>query len=889
MSTPQGSAPAPTGRPLLRAAQVIVISSVTFTFISYWRTAAVVLCDMSSTVYYIGAIVEQAIGKAAPWFVLAVMVFSYGMRSVYIESSALFVRGGVYRVVKEAMGGFLAKLSVSALMFDYILTGPISGVSAGQYIVGLGLELLARYSNIHLDEGTKQQLKSWGSVMIACGVTLYFFRQNLRGIHESSGKAMKIMMATTVMGVVMLIWCGVTLVAHHKTINPIPSPVPNLSLKVNVDGSKKINELTGQQEDPLGFISRVPWLANQLRNPTSMLSIIGVMGIIIAFGHSVLAMSGEETLAQVYREVEAPKLKNFEKAAFVVFMYSLLLTGTFTFLAVLLIPDKERMTTYFDNWIGGLAMNVVGPLPLRLMLNAFVVIVGFLILSGAVNTSIIGSNGVLNRVAEDGVLPDWFLRPHRRYGTTSRLLYLITGLQLFTIIASQGSVILLGEAYAFGVVWSFVFKTLSMVVLRFKDRRPREFKVPLNFHIAGREIPLGLILIFLVVFLSALANLFTKQVATVSGLAFTAAFLAVFIITERVHHKRRGGAHHEHLEQFNREMSELPTQASLGLTKPYRKLVAIRSPHNLFMLEKALAETDPENTDVVVMTAKVVPADGAVEDHTELDQYDQRLMTAVVDRAEKAGKTVVPLIVPTNNPQFVVLRTAKDIHANELIIGASNKFTAEEQLDSISLYWISLHDGQAAPLTVRILNQNRDVYLDLAGGSRIPTFSARRARSVAELRAAGVGVDRVLLAHDGTQAGSDLCHSALTMLDPAVALGVIAVPAHEEHAHSQHAHTGQGTLEHDLDQATHLDRPMEVHQVAGIDLGTEIIQLAKELHYDLIILPLSEHGHTTGARPPRPAWVDYVLTHAHCQVFLAGAPLISREVEEATPLASGAH
>jgi len=49
----------------------------------------------------------------------------------------MFTRDGVYRVVKEAMGGTLAKLSVSALMFDYILTGPISGVSGGQYIVNL--------------------------------------------------------------------------------------------------------------------------------------------------------------------------------------------------------------------------------------------------------------------------------------------------------------------------------------------------------------------------------------------------------------------------------------------------------------------------------------------------------------------------------------------------------------------------------------------------------------------------------------------------------------------------------------------------------------------------------------------------------------------------------
>ena len=127
---------------LARAAQVVVVSSVMFTFISFWRTAAIVLCDMSSTVYYVGAIVENAIGKAAPWFILAVLLFSYAMRAVYIESCALFVRGGVYRIVKEALGGFWAKAAVSALLFDYVLTGPISGVSAGQYIVGLVLETL---------------------------------------------------------------------------------------------------------------------------------------------------------------------------------------------------------------------------------------------------------------------------------------------------------------------------------------------------------------------------------------------------------------------------------------------------------------------------------------------------------------------------------------------------------------------------------------------------------------------------------------------------------------------------------------------------------------------------------------------------------------------------
>src|SRR5215813_7079012 len=157
------------GRKLGRAAQIVVVSSVMFTFISFWRVAAVVLCDMSSTVYYIGAVVESAIGKAAPWFILAVLLFSYGMRSVYIESCSLFVRGGVYKVVKEAMGGFLAKLSVSALLFDYVLTGPISGVSAGQYIMGLIVETLNRiFGAGFISQAGADSIKQWGSVAVAC-------------------------------------------------------------------------------------------------------------------------------------------------------------------------------------------------------------------------------------------------------------------------------------------------------------------------------------------------------------------------------------------------------------------------------------------------------------------------------------------------------------------------------------------------------------------------------------------------------------------------------------------------------------------------------------------------------------------------------------------------
>jgi nucleotide-binding universal stress UspA family protein len=428
------------------------------------------------------------------------------------------------------------------------------------------------------------------------------------------------------------------------------------------------------------------------------------------------------------------------------------------------------------------------------------------------------------------------------------------------------------------VVWSFVFKALAMVVLRFKDRSPREYKVPFNVRIGNVEVPIGLSLIFLILLCTALLNFFTKEVATIGGLVFTAAFLSTFMLSEHYHEKRLRGKQHKHMEQFNRQKAGEVTAASLGVTKAYRKLVAIRSPHNLFMLEKALAEADPESTGIVVMTAKYTPlgSDLAPGDEADLDSYDQQLMTAVVEVAEKAGKQVKPLIVPTNNPLHAVLTTAKDIQAHEVIMGASNRYTADDQLDQIAFYWINLHGGDQAPLTVRILSRDRDIYLDLGGGNRIPKISERKARSVAELRAAGVGIDRVLLIHDGSPSSSDLFQGVLTMLDPEVVLGIVPVmPPGAEPLN------GHSVVHQDEERAQQIGRPLQSIHLAESS-GPAIVERARADQYDLIIVPLSAEA------PADPlgtldARSDYIIRHAHCRVFLAAAPVIPNEVVDQTP------
>src|SRR6202453_3773024 len=208
------------GSPLVKsirpAAKVLVATTAMLAFISYWRAAAIVLNDLASSAYYAGGEAEQFIGKTAPWFILATMLLSYAVSQLYVESCSMFVRGGVYRVVKEAMGGTLAKFSVSALMFDYVLTGPISGVSAGQYLAGLLNELLAyAHINLVLNGGAT-------AATFAILVTIYFWWQNIKGITESSEKALWIMQLTTVMVVALIAWCGYTLLVRGVHLPPAP-------------------------------------------------------------------------------------------------------------------------------------------------------------------------------------------------------------------------------------------------------------------------------------------------------------------------------------------------------------------------------------------------------------------------------------------------------------------------------------------------------------------------------------------------------------------------------------------------------------------------------------------------------------------------------------------
>jgi nucleotide-binding universal stress UspA family protein len=302
-----------------------------------------------------------------------------------------------------------------------------------------------------------------------------------------------------------------------------------------------------------------------------------------------------------------------------------------------------------------------------------------------------------------------------------------------------------------------------MVILRFKDKSPREYEVPLNIRIRLRrektpadraeialalngtsklpvsesipadgvtpkpaiasdvgdriDLPIGITMIFLILFSTAMVNLFTKKVATIWGIGFTFGFLLMFIVCEQVSHRLRKGGHHAHLEQFNEKVTDHPTPQSLGLAHANPVLVAIRNPRSMPVLNRVLQETDTTERDIVAITCKVLPpmTPGITQQELTVNDNDREVLTRVVTLAEEAGKQVVPLVIPTNNPLYAIATAARDLQAKEVVLGASEKSGTDVQLEQFAMAWgmAVAEQPTTQPLRIRIIGGRGEVAYDL--------------------------------------------------------------------------------------------------------------------------------------------------------------------------------
>jgi hypothetical protein len=296
------------------------------------------------------------------------------------------------------------------------------------------------------------------------------------------------------------------------------------------------------------------------------------------------------------------------------------------------------------------------------------------------------------RVAEDGVLTDWFRRPHKRFGTSHRIVNLVFALQMFTIIVSMGSIDMLGEAYAFGVIWSFTFNSLAMLVLRWKYHGERGWKVPPNIKIGKTEIPVGLFCVFLVLLSTAITNLFTKSIATVSGIIFAAAFFVIFTVSERANLRKHALTARQMKDHFQLEHQDTISRESVAV-RPGGVMVTMRDSNNPVALKWVLARTKTEDRDVVVMSVRMMGAGGpeylSAEDQS-FSEHEQMLFTKAVSVAESFGKHISLLVVPAGDIFAALVQTANSLEAAAVVSGLSTKLTAQEQAYHVGQAWEAL-------------------------------------------------------------------------------------------------------------------------------------------------------------------------------------------------------
>jgi hypothetical protein len=264
---------------------------------------------------------------------------------------------------------------------------------------------------------------------------------------------------------------------------------------------------------------------------------------------------------------------------------------------------------------------------------------------------------------------------------------------------------ILAEAYAFGVVWSFFFKALGVTALRFQ-RHDQEYKTPINIRIAGREIPIGLMLTTLVLGVVATANLFTKQVATKYGIAFTIILFLTFTVSEKIN-LRRAQTEKKGLEQFN-----LDPQAQMSSSlhaRPGCVLVAVRDYHRMEHLKRVLEKTNLRRYDIVVMTVRPISTGAGEYELSEsqiFSDYEKELFSHVVEVAEKEGKPVELLVVPATNPFDALAQAASSLRASRLVTGVSAHMESDELARRIGLAWEALPEPRH-PFSLEVISPER--------------------------------------------------------------------------------------------------------------------------------------------------------------------------------------
>jgi magnesium transporter len=632
-------------------------------YVSVWRATTRALVELGSAAFFIAGLAWSSLGGSAPWFVLAVVVCSAAARAVDIEARALFIPGGLYGSVRDTLGGFAAKTAASALLLDRLMLGSLAAVVAGHYVTALSQIIFqARLTGPRLSAETLPVLVAVFVIAIAWGLQ----RQGRSVPDLAVSRAIGVIVAALA---ILALWAGVTVVLRRTSGMPL-STAP----------------LTQLQREPAVVFSHWPTV------------LFGALLLAMAFGHALPALGSTDTLGDVAVDLEQPRIRNLQRTARLLATFGLLMTAGLSFYFIMLVPASE-LGAWTNAPLAGVALELSGPPWLRVPALAATVIAAVVFLSATCRSATAGAHHVLARLVDEGVLDVEFRRPHQTFGTPFRLIDATGAAQMAIVLLSGGQGSWLARAYAMGVIWSTVMKTLALVRFRFIRLEKRAYRVPLNIRIGRREWPAGLLMLALLLTVAGVALLIALDVPSIAAIGVVGGLTALMIGSERIASGKPQTTTAE-LDEFQLLPSEDVNLRQVH-ARPGNLLVPVRKPHALTHLLAALREGGER--DVVAMTVRLVgvdvPDDPTVDPHATEDE--RKLLSAVVALAERERRAVSLLIVRGVNVFDSVIETAVRLRSGDIHVGESQTLSADEQARLLGDAWERL--PRPRPVDLRLI------------------------------------------------------------------------------------------------------------------------------------------------------------------------------------------
>ena len=595
-----------------------------------WRAAARALTELGAPAFFIGGVAYAAIGAPAPWFVLAAVVISMFLRSADLEARAMFIPGGLYGSVRDTLGQRPALVAASALLVDRLTLGPLAAAVAGHYALALVRALTGSPSAGAAGDVAPNAVAA-GLLAVVWWLQREGRSPSDRGVSRAVG------LAVVAIGV-LVVWASATVGIRRAALPELPLP-PAVS---------------------------VFWLA-------------------LSLGYALPCLSGIDALGHAAVDLEQPRIRNLLRVARLAGAYALVITAASAFFVVGVLPDAER-SVWTTAPLAGVAVTLAAPAWLRFVMLLVVGVSAIVFLAATVRAAAAGGHETLARLVDEGVFGDDFRQLHHRFGTPSRIIDATAVTQLLILTVLDGNVAWLAQMYAFAVVCSALLKVAALIRYRFIRREARAYRVPFNLNVRGREWPIGLVSIAVLLAIPGSALIAAADPPTLATAAMVAALAVTLIVSEY------GRSAHESAEKSAGldEFQLLPSDdVHLGQVdaRPGNFLVPVRKPHAMTHLVAALRAAG--DRDVVAMTVRLVGVDVPDDPTTSprATEDERRLLSAVIAVAEREGRAVRLMIVPGFNVFDSVVETALRLESSEIHVGESETLSSGEQARLLGEAW----------------------------------------------------------------------------------------------------------------------------------------------------------------------------------------------------------